>query len=200
LTTLRMELKNYSIRLAIIPNLEQNFLKVMEKVIKFSGNFFRRLLRIWIFLKARAIIIAGECRNPWRWYLSSVDFFEIDSSEPFVFLYSFSVIDNAKSQSNVRVKKLSDDIFAFYVKESRELDHSVDDLAVNTNRLVIIERWIAREHFKNQYSKRPPINSLSIPNFSSFDDFRSEVFGRSAESKGTIALIKLFSKSEICDF
>lgn len=137
-------------------------------MVKVSWNFFRRLLRIRILFEARAVVLTRQHWNPWRWDLSPIYFVKIDSFEPSMALNSFSVLNfkhsdirrllssiiiiyihHAKSKRDIWIQKFPDDIFAFYVKESRELNYTVYDLAIDANRLVVIERWITNFQKKN---------------------------------------------------
>lgn len=70
-------------------------------------------------------------------------------------------IHHAKSKRDIWIQKFPDDIFAFYVKESRELNYTVYDLAIDANRLVVIERWIT--NFQKKKSIRNLETSTAYP-------------------------------------
>eukprot|EP00353_Schmidingerella_taraikaensis_P003477 CAMPEP_0185582974 /NCGR_PEP_ID=MMETSP0434-20130131/21243_1 /TAXON_ID=626734 ORGANISM="Favella taraikaensis, Strain Fe Narragansett Bay" /NCGR_SAMPLE_ID=MMETSP0434 /ASSEMBLY_ACC=CAM_ASM_000379 /LENGTH=178 /DNA_ID=CAMNT_0028201947 /DNA_START=433 /DNA_END=969 /DNA_ORIENTATION=+ len=61
-----------------------------------------------------------------------------------------------------------------------ELVVAVHDFLVYSHRVVIIEGWVAGEHFENEYAQRPPVHILVVP--LRLDDLWCKVLRRATQS------------------
>mgnify|MGYP007051749105 CR=1 FL=1 len=132
-------------------------LKIIKEVVQFSWKFFSRFFWIGIFLEPRAILFILKHWNPRWWNFSAKHFIPINTSKPFMLLYAFSVlwrklififslkksyITDTQTETDFGVQQFSNQVLSFNIKESWEFDDSGNNLLVNSNRLVIIKRWV----------------------------------------------------------
>jgi len=73
---------------------------------------------------------------------------------------------------------------------------AIHDLLVDSERIVIIERWISSEHFENKNPEGPPVN-IFVMSFG-LDDFRRKIFRCTAKSHGFISYD--FCKTKVSNF
>ncbi len=86
----------------------------------------------------------------------------------------------------LRIEELSYEILSAHVEESREFNDPCYNLLVYSNGLVIVEGRVPRQHLKNQYPERPPVNAFPVSDLRPLDDLGGEVFRGPAERVSAI--------------
>jgi len=81
------------------------------------------------------------------------------------------------------------------VKAMCEINTSCQNLLVDAERILVIERRIARQHLEQEDSQSPPINGFVVA--LGLDDFRREILGCAAKRPRSI--YNLFRETKICD-
>lgn len=73
-----------------------------------------------------------------------------------------AVLEAAKALGAVRGEELLDQVLGVGVKLPGEVNLARENLLVDTKRVLVVERRVARKHLVNQNAKRPPVHRLAV--------------------------------------
>ena len=105
---------------------------------------------VCISVKVLSVVLVLYFWHPWRWNLSFQYHLPINASEPLVVFDLFgSTLGASHSQALVSTQETTNQISSLWFNMWWEFVISIHNLLINSNWIVIIERWIACEHFED---------------------------------------------------
>lgn len=153
-----------------------------------------RLSALRIPIEVLSVRQVAHLRHPWRRHSSLVNHLPVHPVEPFVCLnLTASVPLIAQSQAAISTQEALHELTGFGLNVGRELVVAIHDLLVDAQRVVIVERWVACQHLKDENAERPPIHILVVSFW--LDYFRRQILRSS--TKRVSFVFDNFCKTEI---
>jgi len=153
-----------------------------------------RLSTLSIPIKVLSVRQVAHLRHPWRRHSPLVNHLPVHPVEPFVCLdLTASVSLIPESQAAISTQEALHELTGLRLNMRREFVVAIHDLLVDAQWVVIIERWVASQHFKDKNAERPPIHVLVV----SFrlDYFRCQVLRSS--TKRVSFIFDYFCETEV---
>lgn len=171
--------------------------KIIEDGLVLWARLLNRRARVGVLVEVLKVSVAGELRHP-RWLdLLLDDHGPVDAAEPGVRLDVIRAVHHAaEALTQVLLEQARDELAHVHGDLCWEVEEAHRDPAVDLVGVLVVERWVAREHLKDQDSECPPVNAVVMAD--RHDNLRREVLWCPAQRERLV--VDLFGEPKVCDF
>ncbi|ETW03639.1 hypothetical protein, variant [Aphanomyces invadans] len=153
-------------------------------VVHWNGRLF---VRVRVRVKVGRVVGSDDLGNDGGSALSRQNRFPVAAREELVFLdVIHAVLEAAVTLRQVGREQSLNKRFRVAVKVPREVNLAGQDLLIDAHRVVVAERRLPGEHFKDQDAEGPPVDAFAVPLVQ--QDFGCNVFGCSAQRQQVLRL------------
>ena len=117
--------------------------------------------RVRVLIKILKICVAGELGNPW-WLNFLLSYHgPVDAAEPGVLLHIVRAVHHTSEPlAQILLQQTRDQLAHVDGNLRGEVEKANRDPPVNLVRVLVVERWVACKHFKNEDAEGPPVDPV----------------------------------------
>ena len=135
--------------------------KIIEARLFIGTGLLNGRPRVRVLIKILKIRVAGEFGDP-RWLNFLLGYHgPVDTAEPCMLLHIVRAVHHTSEPlAQILLQQSRDQLTHVDRDLRREVEKAYRDPPVNLVRVLVIERWVARKHFKDEDAESPPVHSV----------------------------------------
>mmetsp|Transcript_70 Transcript_70/g.283 ORF Transcript_70/g.283 Transcript_70/m.283 type:complete len:342 (+) Transcript_70:594-1619(+) len=155
------------------------------------------LVGVRVLIEVGGVVLGLYLGHDGRGDLAPQESVEVQAHEPLVLLNIIRpALEVANALGEVGGEELLDQVLGVAVKVPRELDLALEDLLVDTERILVVKRRVPSQHLVDEDAHSPPVHSLAVA-FAE-NDLGREVLWCAAECPSPI--LDTLGKAKVGDF